>query len=155
MAYRVAEVGKVRRMTLPYMPTAASERALMGGSLVAPFGTIITLAGIGSSALLVVGLASLSTAGAMLYSARRGPLRFALDDIALSVQWPPGAELGSHCTIPREELRHLTLTFGFELGLATTSGRIPLNQAPTFRQLEPMARRLSAFLGGLPIIAGG
>ncbi len=142
-------------MTLPYQPTEASERALKGGSMALPFGGALSLGGATTSLpLLAVGLGALALAGALLYSARRRPIRFALDDVELTVQWPPGATLGSHCRVPRDALRRVTVTYGFELGLETAVGHVRINQAPTFADIRRMADQLNRFIDGPAIGVG-
>ena len=97
---------------------------------------------------------ALALAGALLYSARRRPIRFALDDVELTVQWPPGATLGSHCRVPRDALRRVTVTYGFELGLETAVGHVRINQAPTFADIRRMADQLNRFIDGPAIGVG-
>lgn len=153
MTYREAVVGKARELTMPYMPSEASERALYASSMAMPFGGALTLGIVANPIFGAVGMSIAAVGGLVLYRTRRPPIRFVLDDVALEVVWPRGAVHGSAVRLPRDERWDVAFRAGAPgsctIYLVGDDAReVEVNDAPTPTIAMAQCARLRAFLGG-------
>jgi hypothetical protein len=151
VSYREATVGKTYELTMPYMPSEASERALYASSMALPFGGALTLGMVVNPIVGVVGMGIAALGGVVLVRSRRSPVRFVLDDVALEVVWPRGAAHGSALRLSREQRWDASFGAGapgsFTIYLVGDGTRyVEVNDAPTPTIAMAQCDRLRAFL---------
>ena len=151
MVYRTASKVASRELTMPYMPTEASERALYATSMVMPFGGMFVLATPVAPLFGLIGAGIVGLGGFIYQRTRRSPIRFVLDEVALEVEWPHGSVHGTALRIACDQVDRAAVAVLrqgiFTICLVDVQGRhIELNEAPLLATARHQTKRLQAFL---------